>query len=103
MTIIAGILSVFLLSALILPLVTSAFGETADEWDTEGYETDIKEEARDVSTISAFSVIVNVMKLAFWDVGDELGLPFWLDLIFTLLAVVLILTVARNLWIGGGG
>lgn len=101
-SIISILLAVLLLSAVLIPYVTAEFGADADDWDTVDYESEIKDDARDVSSINAFTVLVNVMRLAFWDIGDELALPFWLDLIYTLIAVILIIVIARNVWIGGG-
>lgn len=103
MTIIAGILAIFFITAIIIPLITAEFGDASNTYDTEAYESNIKSGAESVSTLSAFTILLNVMKLAFYDFSDDLSLPFWLDMVFSLLAILLILTIARNIWIGGGG
>jgi len=102
-TIVAGILSIFLITATLIPLISADLGSAADTFDTDAYEQGVKTEAENIGSLSAFTILLNVMKLAFFDFGNTLNLPFWLDIVFTILAVILILTVARNVWIGGGG
>ena len=102
MTIVAGIMAIFLITATLIPLITADLGDTSNEYDTDTYETNIKDSAESANTLSAFTILLNVMKLAFFDFGNDLELPFWLDIIFTMLAVIFILTIARNIWIGGG-
>lgn len=107
-SIIAIIIFIFLGTSIIIPFVNAEFGTTSDVFDNDAFEASIISEAENIPEISAFDtgafkVITNVVKLAFFDFGNTLGLPFWLDLIYTVLAIILILTVARNVWIGGGG
>ena len=103
MVIIASIIAVFLLSSILLPFVADAFGTEVSEYDIDNYKSEIEIETKDTASISGFTVLLNVMKLAFYDPGNTLALPFWLDMVYTLLAVVMILTISRNLWVGGGG
>lgn len=102
-SILAMILTVFLLTALLMPMITNAFTGASDTYQIDPYTGKIISEAENVQTITAFTVITATLKLAFYDFGNTLGLPFWLDIIYTILAIIFILVVARNLWIGGGG
>jgi hypothetical protein len=51
--------------------------------------------------VSIWSAIMSMLGMLVWSFG---GLPFWIDLlIFMPLRIVVILLIARNVWIGGGG
>ncbi len=106
-SIIAIILFILFGTAIIIPFINSAVGTSADTFDTDKYETDIRGKGEDIkgriTDISALGVFVNVLKLAFFDFGNTLKLPFWVDAIYTILTVILVLTIARNIWVGGGG
>lgn len=102
-SIIAIIISIFLITAITVPYLNEEFDQDLVQYDTDGLEQDLKDDAESVSTLNAFSVLITVIKLAVWDFGNTLNLPIWLDIVFTLLAIIFILVVARNIWIGGGG
>ena len=89
-------------TAIIIPFVNEAVGTHADTFNTGNLEGQIRDDAESVSTISAFTVLITMFKLAIFDFGDTLELPFWLDAIYTVLGIILIIVIARNLWIGGG-
>ncbi len=93
---------IFFFTAIMIPFVNAEFDTTADTFDTENFEGIVKDEAENVNVISAFTVLVTVFKLALFDFSDTLGLPFWLDMIYTVLAIILILVISRNIWVGGG-
>lgn len=101
-SIIAILSSILLATAIIIPFVNVEFGTTSDTFDDEAFKTNVKDEAENVNTISAFTILTTFLKLAFFDVGNSLGLPFWLDALYTLIGLILILVIARNIWIGGG-
>lgn len=101
-SIIAVIMSIFLLTSIVIPFVNAEFNTSFDNFDEEEFTQQTRNDAESVSTISAFTVLKTVMVLALFDFGDTLGLPFWLDIVYTLLAIVFILVIARNIWIGGG-
>ncbi len=90
-------------TAIIIPFVNSAVGTDADTFDIDNFEGNVRDDATSVSTISAFTVLITVLKLGLYDVGNTLGLPFWLDAIYTVIGLTLIIVIARNVWIGGGG
>ncbi len=89
-------------TAIIIPFVNEAVGTDADTFNTDNLEGKIRDDAESASTISAFTVLVTMFKLAVFDFGDTLELPFWFDAIYTVLGIILIIVIARNIWIGGG-
>ena len=101
-SIMAVILSIFFLTSIMIAFVNSEFNASFSTLDTDGVTQKVKNDAESVSTISAFTVLKNIMLLALFDFGDTLRLPFWLDLVYSLLAIIFILVVARNIWVGGG-
>lgn len=109
-SIIAVILSIFLLTAVIVPFINVEFGTNVASLDPDKIKQDLRNDAEKIPkssailgvSIGAFDVMKNIVKLAIHDFGDTLGLPFWLDLVYTLLAIIFILVIARNIWIGGG-
>lgn len=102
-SILAGILGIILATAIIIPLINAEFNQSFTEFNVDGSVADAKQDAENVSTLNAFTVLLTVFKLMFWDFGDTLNLPFFLDAFYTLLALLFIIIVARNIWIGGGG
>ena len=101
--IIMVILSILIFTAAFLPFVDQAFGTSSSQFNTEKTFNQIVEDSENVEQFNGFTVLLNLLKLSIWDVGDSLGLPFWLDAFYTILAIILIVTLARNIWIGGGG
>ena len=102
-SIIAVISFIFLATAVMIPFINSEFGTTASTFDIDNLESDVKEDATSISRLSGFGVLKTVIQLAVFDFGNSLGLPFWLDLLYTGLGIIFILVIARNIWIGGGG
>ena len=102
-SILAVIGFIFFGTAIIIPFINSAFDTTSDNFDTEQFSSGVQDDAESVSALSAFQVLLTILKLAFFDFGNTLSMPFWLDAIYTFLAVIFIAVVARNIWIGGGG
>ncbi len=102
-SIIAILIFIFFGTAIMIPFINSAFGTTSSTLDTDGLAADIQQDAESINTLSAFGVLKTVLLLAFFDFGGALGMPFWLQGIYTILGIILILVIARNIWIGGGG
>ncbi len=101
-SIIAVILSIFLLTGIIIAFVNAEFGTEFSTLDEDAIKQQVRNDAESVSTISAFTVLKNIMLLALFDFGDTLQLPLFLDIVYTILAIIFILVIARNIWIGGG-
>ncbi len=101
-SIIAIILSIFLVTSIMITFVNAEFGTGADTFDNDAFESNVKNDADSVNAISAFTVLVTALKLAVFDFGNTLGLPFWLDIMYVILSIIFVLVIARNIWIGGG-
>ena len=106
-TIISVLVFIFFLTAIIIPFINSEFATGFVEPNTDGLAQEISDKSEEISgritDISAIGVMITVLKLAFFDFGNSLGLPFWLDAMYTILGIILILVIARNIWVGGGG
>ena len=99
-SIITGIVAFFIFLGVLLPFVQAEFGETAATTDVQGYVEDLNSDDAG-SSVSAFKVLGSVASMFFWSFG-AIWWPIDL-LLFVPLRVVLLITVARNVWIGGGG
>lgn len=93
---------IFFGTSIMIPFVNAEFSTSFDTFDRDNLETLVKADAENVSTFSAFNVLITMVKLAFFDWDGTLNLPFWLEGIYTILGIVLILTIGRNIWVGGG-
>ena len=101
-SIIAIIFFIFFATSIIIPFVNAEFDIQSDTFDNDNLESQVKADAENVNVLSAFTVLLTVLKLALFDFGNTLGLPFWLDGIYTVLAIIFILVIGRNIWVGGG-
>lgn len=101
-SIIAVILSIFLFTSIMITFVNAEFGTTVDTFDNDQFTSNVKNDADSVSAVSGFTVLITALKLAIFDWGNTLGLPFWLDIFYVILSIVFVLVIARNIWIGGG-
>ncbi len=102
-TIIATILFIFLGTAVILPFVNTEFGISSPDYSTSNVESEfINEDFSDVSSVSTGEILKSLGKMFFWTFGD---LPFWLDLIFIVLRIILLFILIRTFtpFISGGG
>ena len=102
-SILAVIGFIFFGTAIMIPFINSAIGTTSSTFNTDSFSSGVQQDADNVSKFNAFKVLLTILKLAFFDFGNTLALPFWLDAVYTFLAVIFITVVARNIWIGGGG
>jgi len=53
----------------------------------------------EMTAINPLDFIIWVWRVVTWDIGN---VPFWISVIWALLLTILSLTIARNIWIGGG-
>jgi hypothetical protein len=101
MIIIYSIMVFFIILGGLLPFVQDAFGQSQTTDQTKPFIDDLTHKATRISTTNAFSILLSVIKMFFWTFGT---LPFIIDLvIFIPLRIILVATIARNIWIGGGG
>ena len=99
MTIIFGIITFFVFIGVVTPFINADLNTNLPEFNPEQLTSNIDtEQAR--SSISAFRVIGSVLSMFFFTFGE---IPLFLDIaIFVPLRLLLVLIVARNVWIGGG-
>lgn len=105
-TIAGVIIFIFFGTAIMIPFVNEAFDQNLSTFNTENFiegSDGVRANTENVGRFNAFKVLLTVIKLALHDVGNTLGLPFWLDAIYTGLFIIFVLVIARNIWIGGGG
>lgn len=99
-TILYGIITFFIIIGVLAPFLNAEFSSNITEHDPNSITDDLNT-GQAQSSISAFKVFGSVISMFFWSFGL---IPVWLDLIiFTPLRIILVLIIARNVWIGGGG
>lgn len=101
--IIAGILALIFFTSAMIEFLNDEFDTGGQQLNIDGTLAQINQDAENESKISAFNILFTALKLSFWDKGNSLGLPWWIDLAYTLALIILVFTIARNIWIGGGG
>ena len=88
----------FIAVGIFLPIVNEAVGNADSTLNDANFDDEI--DTDDLTVASAWNIFLSVLSMFFWTFG---ALPFWLDAIFMILRVTLVMTIARNIWIGGGG
>ena len=96
------IIMIFVLTATFTPFVRDSLLGVGGDFDADSTLNQAQQDAVDVSTFNAFKIMVTILKLGFFNIGNTLLLPFWLSIFFQVLSTVFIFIIARNLWIGGG-
>jgi ABC-type glucose/galactose transport system permease subunit len=99
-SILSGIVLVFILLGGLLPYVNAEFETTGTQANVDGLSANVGQEVSGASAVSAFDVLFSIFTMFFWTFG---ALPFWLDLFFIVIRIIFAVTLARNIWIGGGG
>ncbi len=102
-SIIAIILFIFIGTGIILTFVNDEFNLDGTNFNTDGVANQLVDSGlTDVSSIGVGGIIKSIGKVFFWTFGD---LPFWLDAIFLVLRIILLVILIRNFtpFLGGGG
>lgn len=107
-TILGGIIAIFLVSAFLITALNDAFGVGGTEYDTIGLGDDVAQAGEQLDPnpfagLSFIDVFRVLFTLIFFDFSNSLGLPIWLDIGYVFLIIIAVIVIARNLWIGGGG
>ena len=99
MTIIFGLISFFVFIGVVTPFINADLNSNLPEFSPEQLTANINtEEAK--SAVSAFKVLGSVLSMFFFTFGS---IPIFIDVaVFIPLRLLLVLIVARNVWIGGG-
>ena len=101
-SIIAVILFIFIGTAIFIVFIDSEFGTTSSKFDIDNVQDEfIDETFTDTSDISTGNILKSIGKMFFWTFGD---LPFWLDMIFVVIRIILLFILIRNFtpFLGGG-
>lgn len=99
MYIMGGIIAMFILLGAFLPFVHEAFNsEQVIINDGQNIVDDVGQDPI-ITSINAITIIGSIAKIFFWTFGD---LPFFIDIFLWIPRIILYLTLARNIWIGGG-
>ena len=104
-SIIVGIMTIFVLIGVCMPFVNESFNiQGSSTIQVDNLQDQIGEDASELTEdmsvrVNAFSVFASVAQMFYWGFGS---FPFWLSAIFWVMRVTLILILARNIWIGGG-
>ena len=96
MTILGGIVIIFVFIGFVTPFINEEFSGTAAEYNVD----DVTGDLDTPNAVNAFTILISIFKIFFWTFGS---IPTWLDVIlFTPMRIILALIIARNVWIGGG-
>jgi len=102
MLIIYTCMAFFVISGFAVGLINQEFNTGGSTPNVEGFEDSFIEEVGNEtgSSLSFWKVIAGVLGMFFWTFGQ---LPLWLDLLILLPRLLFWITIARNVWVGGGG
>lgn len=98
-----GITCIFFVIGALMPFVDQLGAEAQIHYDTEGLPTDISEEELvDSTDVTIGNIIGSVTKMFVWSWGD---FPFWLEIPFIVMRIVLLFILVRNFvpFLSGGG
>ncbi len=92
----SGIITVFILLGVFLPFINSSLSVQSPSVNTTSIQTNVGQDVANIdgsfTTVSGLKIIVSVLKMFFWTFGD---LPFWLDAIFVILRIILVLILIK--------
>ena len=95
------IATILLVSSVIVPMVQTEFTGLNSTVDSDGLRQDLSDDIGEVDSISVVTVPGTLLRMVFWDPGDSLALPVWLDLFYSLLGILLL--VILFVMVRGGG
>jgi len=99
MHLIAGFLTFFILLGLSLPVINSGFDTDYNGVsDINAFGEELEDNANN-SQLSIWRVLGSLISVFFWSFGE---LPVLANVLLLIPRTIFILTVARNIWIGGG-
>jgi hypothetical protein len=102
-TILISILSIFVVTAMIIPNVQELSGEAASSFSTDGVTENLRDDSREIGIVSPtgikdfFSTLWGIMT---WNKDI---MPTWLGAFYVMMEITALVVIVRNIWIGGGG
>ena len=85
-----------------IPFINNVANTTTSTPNTQSVGDDIIQDSESVNTLSAFKILKTILLLSTYDFTNSLNMPFWLDALYRVLAIIFTFTVARIIYIGGG-
>ncbi len=92
----AAVLAIFFITAVLIPPIAESLNTEADTFDTDNLDQNVKNNADSINILSVSGLLITVLKLGLWDVGNTLSLPFWADAFYTFLGMVLFVIALRT-------
>ena len=77
-------------------------GVESEQWSCDGFWNCLLSGAWFSNVLESewWQVFTTVLNAVFWGYGL---IPFWLNTLLMILRITLVITIARNIWVGGGG
>lgn len=108
-SIISGIIIIFVLLGVFLPTLQDGFGVTQDINDVDAFEQSLLNGTTQMGEKSTFSAVVgslsffdyvkSILLMFLWTFG---ALPLWLDTFFVIFRIILLILLVRLIRSGGG-
>ncbi len=92
----ATILGIFFFTAILITPISEGLNANVDTFDTDNLDQNIKNNAESISVFSVGTLLISMLKLGLWDVGNTLGLNFIVDAFYTFLGIILFFIVVRT-------
>lgn len=92
----AGILAIFFFTAVLIPPIAVALNTNVDTFDTDNLDQNVKNNADSINVLSVSGLLITILKLGLWDVGNTLSLPFWADAFYSFLGLILFVIALRT-------
>lgn len=102
MIIIYTIVSFFFIAGFVVGAINTEYGDGGTAPNIENFQDDFTQTAGEEidSSLSIWKIIGSIASMFFWTFG---AIPAWLDLLIWIPRLILYVTLARNIWVGGGG
>ena len=97
MTIIGIGIALFLGLGFAIPYINAEFGTTHTELNPDSLTSKVTSDAGD--NVTGFEVLKSVLTIWIWSIA---GIPIWLNLLLWIPRAIVYITIARNIWWGGG-
>lgn len=86
------IILIFVLLGVTLPFINDTYDADTGVYDADNLADEVSQDAGDLNAVSALDIALSVAKMFFWTFGE---LPFWLDAIFIVLRIALLLILIQ--------
>jgi hypothetical protein len=91
------IVLVFVATSIFIPLIQAEVTTGTPQTTTNEDGETLLYDAQSRNSLTMVGVVINIFQLGFWDVDNDLGLPFWLDAMFSILLILAVVIMVN--WI----